>query len=155
MNNMDYKKLAEGARIISEELKSKGHTKSGEYIQSYADAIEDLLGQVEQMKNPHMKVQFGYEELSISELCNRVERMKKARDDAVHDRMVAEQKYNELYKRAENAEKERDAAVETLHHLANEVGTCTGCKRLEKECSEVYICECDGEDHWEWEGLDG
>lgn len=84
-----------------------------------------------------------------------LEQAKKDQYDAVRDRMMAEQKYNELYKRAEKAEKERDAAVETLHHLANEAGTCTGCKRLEKECSEVYICECDGEDHWEWEGLNG
>ena len=53
----------------------------------------------------------------------------------------------------EKLKKERDAAVEMLHSLANEVGNCTGCKRLNKECSEVYICECDGKDHWEWRGI--
>lgn len=153
MNNMDYKKLAEEAHNLAIACNCSNLGVISGTIQSCADAIETLLEQVEQMKNLHMKVQVGHEELSISELCNRLERMKKAKDDAVHDRMMAEQKYNELYKRAEKAEKERYAAVETLHHLANEVGTCTGCKRLEKECSEVYICECDGQDHWEWEGL--
>lgn len=53
----------------------------------------------------------------------------------------------------EKVKAERDAAVEMLHSLANEVGNCTGCKRLYKECSEVYICECDGQDHWEWCGV--
>lgn len=153
--NIDYKKLAEGARIISEELKSKGYTKSGEYIQSYADAIEALLERVEQMKNLHMKVQLGYEGLSISELCNRLERMKNARDEAVHDRMAAEQKYNELYKRAEKAEKERDKAISDFHKAVKENGICSSCKHRFKECSTICLCDYDGEDHWQWEGLNG
>lgn len=153
-------------------------------IQSYADAIEDLLGQVEQMKNLHMKVQLGHEELSISELCNRLERMKKAKDDAVHDRMVAEQKYNELYKRAEAAESrvkelefnrpvqvdgdvfelavklaevtaERDKAISDFHKAVKENGICSSCKHRFKECAGICMCDADGEDHWEWEGLDG
>lgn len=61
--------------------------------------------------------------------------------------------YSDLYKKLKETEKERDKAVEMVHNLSDKYGTCTGCKRLEKECSHVYICECDGKDHWEWEGL--
>lgn len=50
-------------------------------------------------------------------------------------------------------EREKEKAVGMIHKLSDKYGTCTGCKRLNKECSHVYICECDGEDHWEWEGL--
>lgn len=62
--------------------------------------------------------------------------------------------FKSIKQELESVKKERDKAVEMVHKLADELGTCTGCKRLKKECSEVYICECDGEDHWEWEGLD-
>lgn len=62
--------------------------------------------------------------------------------------------FKSIKQELESVKKERDKAVEMVHKLADELGTCTGCKMLKKECSEVYICECDGEDHWEWEGLD-
>ena len=124
---MDYKKLAEDARVVASAMTSAGYIESGKHIQSYADAIEMLLETVEAMKNPHIKIQIGCEELTIKEVCDKIERLKK----------------------------ERYKAVKMVHELANELGTCTGCKRLNKECSDVYICECDGEDHWEWEGLDG
>lgn len=183
MNNMDYKKLAEEAHNLAIACNCSNLGVISGTIQSCADAIETLLEQVEQMKNLHMKVQVGHEELSISELCNRLERMKKAKDDAVHDRMMAEQKFNELYKRAEMAESrvqeleitrpvqvdgdvfelavklakvtaERDKAVETLRSLASYHGACMGCKRAKKECSHVLLCKVDGKNHWEWGGLD-
>lgn len=89
--NIDYKKIADDAREVAVICHGAGLKHLSGRILCYADAIEDLLEQVKQMKNLHMKVQIGYEELSISELCNRLERMKKAKDDAVHDRMMAEQ----------------------------------------------------------------
>lgn len=150
---MDYKKLSEDARNLAACYNNAKNGLISDMIQSYADAIEDLLEQVEQMKNLHMKVQAGYEELSISELCNRLERMKKAKDDAVHDRMMAEQKFNELYKRAERAEKERDKAISDFHKAVKENGICSSCKHRFKECAGICMCDADGEDHWEWEGL--
>lgn len=177
---MDYKKLADDARESAVICHGAGLNNLSGRILCYADAIEDLLEQVEQMKNLHMKVQVGYEEL----LCNRLERMKKAKDDAVHDRMMAEQKYNELYKRAEAAESrvkelefnrpvqvdgdvfelavklaevtaERDKAISDLHKAVKENGICSSCKYRFKECAGICMCDADGEDHWEWEGLDG
>lgn len=124
---MDYKKLAEEAREFSITCEGMGLSSLSSRFRSYADAIEMLLETVEAMKNPHIKVQIDCEELTIKEVCDKIEWLKK----------------------------ERYKAVKMVHELANELGTCTGCKRLNKECSDVYICECDGEDHWEWEGLDG
>lgn len=124
---MDYKKLAEEAREFSITCEGMGLSSLSSRFQSYADAIEMLLETVEAMKHPHIKIQIDCEELTIKEVCDKIERLKK----------------------------ERYKAVKMVHELANELGTCTGCKRLNKECSDVYICECDGEDHWEWEGLDG
>lgn len=57
-------------------------------------------------------------------------------------------------KEIESVKKERDKAVEMVHKLADNQGTCTGCKRIWKECANVYLCEKDGKDHWEWDGLD-
>lgn len=153
MDKMDYKKIADDARESAVICNGAGLNNLSGRILCYADAIEDLLEQFEQMKNLHIKVQVGYEELSISELCNRLERMKNARDEAVHDRMAAEQKYNELYKRAEKAEKERDKAISDFHKAVKENGICSSCKHRFKECSTICLCDYDGEDHWEWEGL--
>lgn len=104
-----------------------------------------------------------FEELTIKEVCDKIERLKK-RAEAAESR-VNELEFNrpvqvdgdvfDLAQKLAMVTADRDKAVEMVHKLANELGTCTGCKRLNKECSTVYICECDGKDHWEWEGLDG
>lgn len=137
---MDYKKLSDAIRLCGSTPKIHECQEKCSYYcgrdmskciprmtSDAANAIEELLETVEAMKNPHIKIQIDCEELTIKEICDKIERLKK----------------------------ERYKAVKMVHELANELGTCTGCKRLNKECSDVYICECDGEDHWEWEGLDG
>lgn len=140
MDDMDYKKIAECVRLCGSTPKIHECQEKCSYYcgrdmskciprmtSDAANAIEELLDTVEAMKHPHIKIQIDCEELTIKEICDKIERLKK----------------------------ERYKAVKMVHELANELGTCTGCKRLNKECSDVYICECDGEDHWEWEGLDG
>lgn len=153
MDNMDYKKLADDARESAVICNGAGLNNLSGRILCYADAIESLL-----------------------------EQMKKAKDDAVHDRMMAEQKFNEFYKRAEAAESrvkelefnrpvqvdgdvfklavklaevtaERDKAISDFHKAVKENGICSSCKHRFKECAEICMCDVDGEDHWEWEGL--
>lgn len=46
------------------------------------------------------------------------------RDEAVHDRMMMEQRIGELNARAEKAERERDAAIQ---YMRKTFGWCTGC----------------------------
>lgn len=118
---------AEDARVVASAMTSAGYIESGKHIQSYADAIEMLLETVEAMKNPHIKIQIGCEELTIKEVCDKIEWLKK----------------------------ERDKAVEMLHQSAVRDKSCLGCKNLKTKCDHVYICICDGEDHWEWEELNG
>lgn len=84
-----------------------------------------------------------------------LEQAKKDQYDAVRDRMMAEEKFNELYKKAKKAEKERDKAISDLHKAVKENGICSSCKHRFKECSTICLCDYDGEDHWEWEGLNG
>lgn len=84
-----------------------------------------------------------------------LEQAKKDQYDAVRDRMMAEEKFNELYKKAEKAEKERDKAISDLHKAVKENGICSSCKHRFKECSTICLCDYDGEDHWQWEGLNG
>lgn len=86
----------------------------------------------------------------VKQLRAEIERLNKGIENLSKNVESAYKQRDELRAELERVKKERDAAVEMLHSLANEVGACTGCKRLNKECSEVYICECDGEDHWEW-----
>lgn len=84
-----------------------------------------------------------------------LEQAKKDQYDAVRDRMMAEEKFNELYKKAEKAEKERDKAISDLHKAVKENGICSSCKHRFKECNTICLCDYYGEDHWEWEGLNG
>lgn len=79
------------------------------------------------MKHPHIKIQIGCEELTIKEVCDKIEWLKE----------------------------DRDKAVKMVHQSAVRDKSCLGCKNLKTKCDHVYICICDGEDHWEWEGLDG
>lgn len=161
--NIDYKKIADDARELAVICNGAGLKYTSGRILCYADAIEQLLETVEAMKNPHIKVQIDCEELTIKEVCDKIERLKK-RAEAAESR-VNELEFNrpvqvdgdvfDLAQKLDMVTADRDKAVEMVHKLANELGTCTGCKRLNKECSTVYICECDGKDHWEWEGLDG
>lgn len=124
---MDYKKLAEEAREFSITCDGMGLSSLSSRFRSYADAIEILLETVEAMKNPHIKIQIGCEELTIKEVCDKIERLKE----------------------------DLDKAVEMLHQSAVRDKSCLGCKNLKTKCDHVYICRCDGEDRWEWEGLNG
>ena len=163
MDNMDYKKLADEAREFANACNEMKVWLLSDALKRYANAIEELLATVESMKNPHIKIQIDYEELTIKEVCDRLEQLKK-RAEAAESR-VNELEFNrpvqvdgdvfDLAQKLAMVTAERDKAVEMVHGLANELGSCTGCKRLKQECSTVYICECDGKDHWEWEGLDG
>ena len=61
----------------------------------------------------------------------------------------------EALKEIEIVKKERDKAVEMVRAMSHQFGTCDGCKQLGSKCSvSDYWCEKDGQDHWEWEGLD-
>lgn len=61
----------------------------------------------------------------------------------------------EALKEIEIVKKERDKAVEMVRAMSHQFGTCDGCKQLGSKCSvSDYWCEKDGQDRWEWEGLD-
>ena len=48
---------------------------------------------------------------------------------------------------------ERDKAISDFHKAVKENGICSSCKHRFKECAGICMCDVDGEDHWEWEGL--
>lgn len=54
----------------------------------------------------------------VLELRQRLEEVKAQRDEAVHDRMMMEQRSGEINARAEKAERERDAAIKELEGVA-------------------------------------
>ena len=160
---MDYKKLAEEAREFSV-VCSGAHLKLlSDRLASYANAIEELLELVEAMKNPHIKIQIGCEELTIKEVCDRLEQLKK-RAEAAESR-VKELEFNrpvqvdgdvfELAVKLAKVTAERDKAISDFHKAAKENGICNSCKHQFKECVGICMCDADGEDHWEWEGLNG
>lgn len=125
---MDYKKLAEDAREFSITCEGMGLSSLSSRFRSYADAIEKLLETVEAMKNPHIKIQIDCEELTIKEVCDKIEWLKK----------------------------ERDKAVETLKNSSHTFKFCDGCKHFGEKCSvSYYWCDDASENHWEWEGLNG
>lgn len=160
---MDYKKIADDARESAAICHGAGLKHLSGRILCYADAIEKLLETVEAMKNPHIKIQIDCEELTIKEVCDRLEQLKKRAESA--ESRVKELEFNrpvqvdgDVFELAEKLAKvtaERDKAVEMLHQSAIRDKSCLGCKNLKTKCDHVYICRCDGEDHWEWEGLDG
>lgn len=138
---MDYKKIAECVRLCGSTPKIHECQEKCSYYcgrdmskciprmtSDAANAIEELLDTVEAMKHPHIKIQIDYEELTIKEVCDRLERLKK----------------------------ERDKAVETLKNSAHTFKFCDGCKHFGEKCSvSYYWCDDGSENHWEWEGLDG
>lgn len=63
--------------------------------------------------------------------------------------------FKSLKQELERVKKERDKAVEMVRAMSHQFGTCDGCKHLGSKCSvSDYWCEKDGQDHWEWDGLD-
>lgn len=161
--NIDYKKIADDAREFSVICHGAGLKHLSGRILCYADAIEQLLETVEAMKNPHIKVQIDCEELTIKEVCDKIERLKK-RAEAAESR-VKELEFNrpvqvdgdvfELAVKLAEVTAERDKAISDFHKAVKENGICSSCKHRFKECAGICMCDADGEDHWEWEGLDG
>ena len=97
---------------------------------------EDLKvkGEIENMDNAHIKIQYNYEELSVSEICKRLKNAEA---------------------RAEKAERERDAAVKTIFQWTG----CPECKYwdIQDKWCEKYDREADvnGEcDSPEWRGIE-
>ena len=74
---MDYKKLAEEAHNLAIACSCSNLGIISGTIQSCANAIEELLETIEAMKNPHIKIQIDCEELTIKEVCDKFERLKK------------------------------------------------------------------------------
>lgn len=164
MDNMDYKKIADDAREVAVICHGAGLKHLSGRILCYADAIEKLLETVESMKNPHIKIQIDYEELTIKEVCDKIEQLKKRAESA--ESRVKELEFNrpvqvdgDVFELAEKLAKvtaDRDKAVETLKNSAHMFKFCNGCKHYGKKCYvSYYWCDDGSENHWEWEGLDG
>lgn len=97
---------------------------------------------------------------AIIDLLARAEAAEAQRDEAVHDRMMMEQRIGELNARAEKAESERDAAVDRIrqdhwcedckyrptYSICKNDGNC-------EECESPCFCEgCKDGSLWEWRG---
>lgn len=158
---MDYKKIADDARESAVICRGAGLNNLSGRILCYADAIESLLEQVEQMKNPHIKIQIDCEELTIKELCDKIEQLKK-RAEAAESRVQeleitrpvqVDGDVFELAVKLAKVTAERDKAISDFHKAVKENGICSSCKHQFKECVGICMCDADGEDHWEWEGL--
>lgn len=98
----------------------------------------NIKEETENTNNAHIKIQYNYEELSVSEICKRL---------------------TEAEDRAEKAESERDAAVEMLKKANDETGNCYGCKYFyakKQVCTDKekkIVCDCGENNMWEWRGL--
>lgn len=69
---MDYseqiKRLVDFSRINA----YAGHWEDSEFFTEVKKTLEKLIHENEQLRNEHLKIQYGGEELTVSELCTRL-----------------------------------------------------------------------------------
>lgn len=113
---MDYKKIAECVRLCGSTPKIHECQEKCSYYcgrdmskciprmtSDAANAIEELLDTVEAMKHPQIKIQIDYEELTIKEVCDKIEWLKKERDkevEKVHDLETENQRLIDMWRGA-------------------------------------------------------
>ena len=136
---MDYKELIEHPDFSSP-------AKVGEWVSNAHKAITDLLARAEAAEAENAvlrqmqpaKIDGDTLELAteVLELRQRLEEVKAQRDEAVHDRMMMEQRTGELNARAEKAERERGKI------LADVNGICYLCENGKPFKSSINLRTC-------------
>ena len=112
---MDYKELIEALKSMLPEKVLYGDLIGAEGVYAHSGPL------VYEDPEPYFIEQAI---TAINDLLARAEEAEAQRDEAVHDRMMMEQRIGELNARAEKAERERDAAIQ---YMRKTFGWCTGC----------------------------
>lgn len=92
--------------------------------------------------NEQFVQEFGFDLKTMMLFADAISRVKTSRE-------------KQLEAELEQVKKERDKAISDFHKAAKENGICSSCKHRFNECVGICMCDADGEDHWEWEGLNG
>lgn len=69
---MDYKHQIDMLYKLSGITAKTGHTQIAEFFTAVGRSIQKLLNENEQLRNEHLKIQYGGEELTVQELCKRL-----------------------------------------------------------------------------------
>lgn len=82
---MDYseqiKRLVDFSRINA----YAGHWEDSEFFTEVKKTLEKLIHENEQLRNEHLKIQYDGEELTVQELCKRLERAEHKKELALQD----------------------------------------------------------------------